>query len=194
MRKSLVAVLLASGITSLSYGGDGNRSDGPEAGKQGEHRVLKVFDATGKNVGPVVTLGFFPGVVLHVSGATILVPISRPFDSGGQYPASQYQWGWLASSLGYPTTDCSGPPVVPAGGDASDILRPSIVVREGADATAYVAPDTHTTDVTLRSYVAHGKCAPDTSRPDRLHMVKGWYAESTYSLTQNYPEPLTIHY
>ncbi|MBC8748785.1 hypothetical protein OKW43_001815 [Paraburkholderia sp. WC7.3g] len=191
MRKSLVAALLCLSVTSLSYGGDGDRSDGRENGERGEHRVLKVFDAQGKSVGPLVSVSSPPrtaGVVLNINGATILVPIQRASNSGGQISASQYEWAGDFNPAKYPTSDCSGVPVID---DIFAKLRPSSVVRQGADATVYVAPDTYSMDVTLRSSLVNGDCVSSSPFPFN---VPGWQAESTYSLTQNNPEPLTIHY
>ncbi|MFL9962890.1 hypothetical protein PQR02_17700 [Paraburkholderia sediminicola] len=191
MRKSLVAALLGLGVTSLSYGGDGDRSGSREHGEHGEHRVLKVFDARGKTVGPLVSVSNPPrtaGVVLDINGATILVPIQRASNSGGQIFASQYEWAGDFNPAKYPTSDCSGVPVID---DLFAKLRPASVIKQGADAAVYVAADTYSTNITVKSSLVDGHCL--SSSPFPLN-VPGWQAESTYSLTQNYPEPLTIHY
>ncbi|MFL9962891.1 hypothetical protein PQR02_17705 [Paraburkholderia sediminicola] len=192
MLKSIVAGLLALSVTSLSYGHDGSRADGRETGERGDHPALKVFDAQGKSVGPLLAEGSAAGVVLDVNGATILVPIRRVSDSGSQITASQYKWsGKFSDDISfYSSTDCSGPPLII--GDITETLRPSVVVRQGVDATVYIAPDTYSTNITALTYRAgspaqcYPRVAPSVSE-------KGWSPESAYSLTQNYPEPLTIH-
>jgi hypothetical protein len=70
-------------------------------------------------------------------------------------------------------------------------LRPASVIKQGADAAVCVAADTYSTNITVKSSLVDGHCLSSSPFPFN---VPGWQAESTYSLTQNYPEPLTIHY
>ncbi|MGA9916056.1 hypothetical protein [Paraburkholderia sp.] len=196
MRTLLVVALLAAGVTSLSYGDEGTPSTGHENGEGAQGRVLKVFDGKGKIVGPLTSSGSTDGVVLTVSGIATFVAISRPANATtGQYPASQYVWTDIGGQ--YPTTDCSGPTVI-SGLPAAppEILRPSIVLRQGASATLFIAPDAPTTTVTIQSASSDGACQTYGTNPSvpPVFTENAWRVEKTYSLTQNYPEPLTIHY
>jgi hypothetical protein len=192
MRKSLVAVLLALSMTSLSYGGDGSPFDSGPSGGTNDHRVLNVFDSQGQRVGPLLSLGTLEGVVLSANGVTIFVPVQRATDSGGQILASQYVW-WSGTYFTiFPSSDCSGPPIIV--GDIAGTSRPSTVVRQGAGAIAYIAPDTYSTTITTAmSFLSSGQCLSGSSLPPFI-TGEGWTPESSYLLTQHHPEPLTIHY
>jgi hypothetical protein len=194
MHKFLVVALLAAGVTSLSYGGDSSPGAGNENGSPEQGRVLKVFDSQGKIVGVLTSSGSTDGVVLNVGEIITFIAISRIVNQNtDQYAASQFQWtdeGGL-----FLTTDCSGPAAIIAGVVAA-ILRPSTVLRQGATATLYVAPDTPTTNVTIQSAGASGACTTYGTNPSvpPPFTAQAWTPAKTYVLTQNYPEPLTIHY
>jgi hypothetical protein len=178
----------------LSYGGDSSPWAGHENDAPGQGRVLKVFDSQGKIVGALTSAGSTDGVVLSVSGINTFVGISRIANPNtAQFAASQFQWtdeGGL-----FLTTDCSGSAVI-IPGVAAAILRPSTVLRQGATATLYVAPDTPTTNVTIQSAETSGACTTYGTNPSvpPVFTAQAWAPVKTYSLTQNYPEPLTIHY
>jgi len=182
MRKSLVMAVLALGVTTLSYGFDGSGSDGRESGERAGQRTLKVFDSQGKVVGRLVSYGPL-GVILNVNGATVLGRIERAsINNGSQHSASQYEW---ASDLGaYLSSDCSGTPLITS---TVSQLRPSQIIRQGVDATLYIAGDTYSAQTTFMSFNLSGRCLPGD-------ILEAWSPESSYSLTQHYPEPLTIHY
>ncbi|ALE59085.1 hypothetical protein R8871_06523 [Paraburkholderia graminis C4D1M] len=186
MRKSLGAALLALGVTTLSHGFDGSGSDGRESGERGGQRILKVFDGQGKVVGPLVS--YEPlGTVLNVNGAMIFAPIERvSINNGSQYSASQFEWAGNFSA--YLTPDCSGSPLITPSVAPTSQLRPAQIVRQGVDATVYIAGDTYSARTPFMSFRSNGGCV-SSSEP-----LDSWVAESSYSLTQHYPEPLTIHY
>ncbi|MGA7778068.1 MAG: hypothetical protein WCA85_10225 [Paraburkholderia sp.] len=192
MRKSLVAVLLALGATSLSYGDDSAPFDGGHPGGPYDHHVLYAFDSHGKRIGPVLSLGTIDGVILSINGVTTFIPVERVTNSAGQFLASQYEWWSGTYSSIFPSSDCSGPPIIV--GDVLGTLRPSTVIRQGNDATAYIAPDTYSTTITTAmSLYSSGQCLSGSTLPPYI-TGEGWTPESSYSLTQNYPEPLSIHY
>ncbi|MGF6546467.1 hypothetical protein [Paraburkholderia youngii] len=186
MRKVLMAAFFALGLTTLSYGFDGSGSDGRERGERGGQPTLKVFDSQGKVVGPLVSYDPL-GTVLNVNGVVIFAPIQRvSVNNGSQHSASQFQWAGGIS--GYPTSDCSGSPLITPSPAATSQVRPSQIARQGSDATVYIAGDTNSVPTTLMSFLISGRCSPG---PETL---EAWSPESSYSLTQHYPEPLTIHY
>jgi hypothetical protein len=180
MRHSHVAVLLALCLTSLAYGQDQD--------------VLKVFDGQGRYVGPLVASGGYQvATVIEANQTTIVVPLSRTTNNSGELSASQYEWGdALTETLYYPTTDCSGLPFI--AGPA--VVRPSMIVRAGAVATVYIAPDTESSTVTVQSYGVPGSCTTlgSNSSVPPVEQEEGWAPESTYPITQHYPEPLSVHY
>ncbi|MGA7778067.1 MAG: hypothetical protein WCA85_10220 [Paraburkholderia sp.] len=195
MSKFLVVALLAAGVTSLSYGGDGSPWAGNENGDPRPGHILKVFDSKGKIVGVLTSAGSTEGVVLNVSGIFTFAAISRSATANLQFSASQYIWtdqGGLFTS-----TDCSGSTVIEAtNAPAPAILRPSTVVRQGATATLYIAPDAPSANLTIQSAGLAGACTTygvNSSVPP-VYTTMAWSPVKTYSLTQNYSEPLTIHY
>jgi hypothetical protein len=195
MRPMHVAALLALSLTFHAYGGDGSGPDNGQSGNPEDQVVLKVFDGQGRYVGPLVSLNDAQvATIIVANSATIVVPLNRTYNpSTNQLSANQYEWGSSLSSLGYyPTTDCSGPPFI----DGDSPARPSMTIRVGADATAYIAPDTESSTITIQSYGQLGSCTTlgaNSSLPP-VQIEEGWAPESTYSLTQHYPEPLFVHY
>ncbi|RFU49030.1 hypothetical protein [Paraburkholderia sp. DHOC27] len=196
MRHPHVAVLLAVCLSSLAYGGDGTATSNGQAGNRDDEDVLKVFDGQGRYVGPLVSANDSQVVTIIVAnGAVIAVPLSRIYNATtNQYSAEQYEWGDILSTSGqYPTPTCGGPPFI----DADSPGRPSTTLRVGADATVYIAPDTESSTVTINSMGLPGQCETLGSNPSVPPVLtfEGWAApESTYSLTQHYPEPLSVHY
>ncbi|MEM5460647.1 hypothetical protein VSR69_38345 [Paraburkholderia phytofirmans] len=194
MRHSHVAVLLALCLTSLAYGGDGRDPDNGQSGNRDDQAVLRVFDGQGRYVGPLVAFnGARVATVVVANRATIVVPLSRTTNPNDEFSASQYEWGSdLISTAYYPSADCSGPPFI--NGDSP--VRPSVTLRVGATATVYIAPDTDSSTITVLSYGEPGSCTAlgfghDVQPPIT---AEGWAPESTYPLTQIYPEPLSVHY
>lgn len=185
-----VAIIFTLALTSVSFGENGENSDRNEgrnstlsSDHREEERVLRVLDSRGKVVGPLVS----DGVIVDADGVHIYVPIKRLMDSAGHLSASQYAFAdaGLAGTQ-FPTTDCSGPPAILA---YQAILRPAQIVRNGTDVTAYIATDTYTSGITLRSYsLAQGQCTLDTF----ASASQTWSVQTTFSLTQYYPEPLTV--
>lgn len=191
MRKLFVSALLTLSVTSMSYGAaDDIPSGGGNTDARGGYPVLQVFDSRGKSVGPVFSTDLLTGVILNVSGANVLVPIQRVSNSAGHYSASQYQWA-QSSNVQFVTSNCSPPPMVNTNSSA---LRPVIVIRSGADATAYIAPDTSTSMATVGSYLNGTQCITTGVSGVQAFSEPTWGVGSIYPLTQNYPEPLTIHY
>jgi hypothetical protein len=183
MRKSHVAVLLSLCLTSLANGGDSaDPGDRPDD-RAGHPHVLKVFDSEGNYVGPVISIDQVAiGAVVHANGTVIVAPIGR-VSQNGQLSASQYQWASTLNPIAPPPpVDCRNLPIINGFG-APGVLRPSFSVRNGNVATAYISGDTYSIPTP-----PNGQCSGQgTPSP-------AWLTESIYSLTQNHPEPLAIHY
>jgi hypothetical protein len=173
MRKSLIAALFVLSGTTFAY------ADTTATG-------LKVFDAQGNMVGPLVSRQNQDGVQLTVNGTVIFAGVTRvSTNNGSQFSASQWQWANTGFVV-YPAPNCSGDPVITY---AMAPVRPTMLVRTGADVTAYIAKDAYSTSMAVASMrQTDGQCVSFT------HPLDGWTPESTYPLTQHYPEPLTIHY
>jgi hypothetical protein len=191
MRTLLKAALIATAVMSLPCLGDRSFADDG----RDEHHLWKVIDARGQVVGALANMfpdsgdGMSPGVLLNVHGVTVFVPIQRANGADGQTVASQYGWG-ATLYVNYSSADCSGTPFVI--GNQSAALRPSLVVRQGADVTLYIAPDTYSTNVapsTRSTRFLSDPCIAGTP----LNRIEGWIPESSFPLTQYYPEPLTLH-
>jgi hypothetical protein len=188
---TFVSALFTLSVSSVSYGaadipaGDGMNDAG------GGDPVLQVFDSRGQSVGPAFSTGPTTGAIVNANGVNILVPIQRVSNSAGHYSASQYQWAPTQFTPQFASSNCSLPPFV---NDISAALRPVIVFRSGADATAYIAPDTYTQSAALGSYLNGTQCVMAPAPTSPLDLVPIWNVGSIYPLTQNYPEPLTIHY
>lgn len=102
----------------------------------------KVFDAQGREVGPLESGAGQNGVYIEINGAITFVPIVR-VGTAERASAAQFQWGSVGVVL-YPSSDCSGMPVLLySSGSGTEVIpytsgpRPSIAVRHGADVTAY---------------------------------------------------------
>ncbi|MFM0053586.1 hypothetical protein [Caballeronia grimmiae] len=156
------------------------------------HRhVLHVFDANGKAVGAFEYAGGSAGVFLTVNGAAVFVPIIRRQVSGTGnqivYSATEFTWGWYFMNQFY-SADCSGAPLV------SDTTgpRPSFALRKGSEVTVYVGPETNSQFLSVSSYIlgTNGQC----QRYTPPLTAGGWPVESSYVITQDHPEPLSIHY
>lgn len=186
MHKLLVAALVVLGVSTSSFGFDLGGVDGRQSDERGGQRTLKIFDSQGRVVGPLVS--YQPlGTVLNVNGLTIFAPIQRvSMNNASQYSASQFEWAGGFSA--YLTPDCSGSPLITPSSALNSQVRPSQIARQGADATVYIAGDTYSAQTTFRSYRLNGACVSGSETS------QAWSAESSYPLTQRYPEPLSIHY
>jgi hypothetical protein len=182
MRNSHVAVLLSLCLASVAHGGDSSDPGNGKTGDPGLPQVLKVFDSQGKVVGPLVFIDQITiGTAVNANGTVIVAPIQR-VPLNGQVSASQYQWASTLSAIQPPpNVDCRNLPVINAL-IVPGLLRPSFSVRVGNVATAYIAGDTYSIPTP-----PNGQCTGGSFPP-------AWLAESVYSLTQNHPEPLAVHY
>jgi len=119
----------------------------------------------------------------------VFAPIHRAVGADGQVSASRYVWGTTYHYNVYPTADCSGAPWIV--GDPSGALRPSLVVRQESDVTLYIAPDTWSTR--FRPASTQSLSFPCEVFGGVFGFTReGWMPESSFSLTQHYPEPLTV--
>ncbi|QSN64809.1 MULTISPECIES: hypothetical protein [unclassified Caballeronia] len=183
MRRMILLTLLCSGaMTSFA----------DEVEHHHHHRhVLRVFDANGKEVGPLKYAGGSAGVFQSVNGAPVFVPIMRRQVSGTGnkivYSATEFTWGWYFMNQFY-SSDCSGAPLIPS----TTASRPAFAVRKGSDVTVYVAPETNSQFLTVSSYTlgTNGQC----QRYNPPITAAGWPVDSSCVITQEHPEPLTIHY
>lgn len=190
MFKWLSIALLVFAATEPSFGHDDDRPGGQDGGGRHAQRVLTVFDVNGKPIGPLVVVGSEPGVVLTVDGARTFAPIWRVLPQGYEH-ASRYSWS--AGGPAYPTPDCSGPPVI---ANARPAFRPSLMDREGANVTLLIAPDAPTRAITVHSESIGKSCVPLTEGRGGPppYNASVWSVQTTYPLSNVYPEPLTIHY
>jgi hypothetical protein len=156
-------------------------------GRHTEHRQqLKVFDARGAVVGLLAANGGDDGVYLSINGTVTFAPVSH-WTNGGTfmpYLPSRFQWS-ESGVVFFESTDCTGNPAI---GSLISGLRPSVVVRSNAEAVLYVAGDTNASPVQVRSILLNSLCGRAAGARPLLR------AEATFSLTQHYPEPLTIGY
>ena len=105
-------------------------------------------------------------------------------ERAGQRTLKVFQYEWASDLAAYLSSDCSGTPLITS---TVSQLRPSQIIRQGVDATLYIAGDTYSAQTTFMSFNLSGRCLPGD-------ILEAWSPESSYSLTQHYPEPLTIHY
>jgi hypothetical protein len=151
----------------------------------GQTRVLKVFDAQGKPVGPVESYERAQGVYMNFGRAAVFMPLRHKKVSATQYSESQFEWA-EDSAPSFPSADCSGAPFIMMGSSP----RPVALVRTGVDVTAYIAGPGFGSPLTANSTITY-----DGSCMTGAHSVPSyWTPQTTFSLTQHYPEPLTVHY
>jgi hypothetical protein len=185
MRYFIVLVLLIFYGVSSSADDSGDRRRG---GQHEEGHVPKVFDAQGKFVGYFVAGSGGEGVYLEINGAVVFAAIGRAsIDNGAHVSANQWQW----SSVGfipYASSDCSGPPLMFYYSGA----QPSMEVRQGTDVLLYVAGNGYTSTVHASSVRQNPTIQQCTAYSYDIPVFQ--VDPSGYSLTQHYPEPLTIRY
>ncbi|WP_233859516.1 hypothetical protein [Paraburkholderia sp. HD33-4] len=146
--------------------------------------VPVIVDARNKVVGPA----FADGVILSVQGVYAYADLAQTPDSTNYFPASLY-WGTGYGEV-FPTTDCSGPPIIPAAqglGRSLNPFRPAVVVRNGSAATLYIAG---TSAATNQQYQGYG--TGPSSCTNAYGTVAGYSVGITVDLNQTYPEPLHV--
>ncbi|MGF6936514.1 hypothetical protein OKW41_005676 [Paraburkholderia sp. UCT70] len=160
-------VALLFNAPSVFAGGDDALS---ARSSHSDTHVLKLYDARGRLIGPLVSSEFHTGVTLWLNGAVVFAGITR-VASFNPVSASASQFQWFASQT-CPDPSCSNPPIVSCYPELCPV-RPSIAVRQGDDVTLFIAPDTYSNAQT-------GAGEP------------AWTPEFGYDLTQHYPEPLSV--
>ncbi|SAL00266.1 hypothetical protein AWB81_05865 [Caballeronia arationis] len=152
-----------------------------------EYPVAKLFDANSKFVGRLVTFDSYnvaAGVVLNVQGVLVYASIS-PILIGNDPSATEMKWsgnpGLFAGS------NCSGDAYIRS---AVGPLRPTALARSGATATLYVGSAGPKQLVTARSQGT----GPENCYSESPFETQAWTVESTFDLTQHYPEPLRVGY
>ncbi|GJH14760.1 hypothetical protein IAG25_28635 [Caballeronia sp. EK] len=194
MRSILIASVLAT-LALTAHAGD---DDGHH---HRDRQVPKVFDAQGREVGPLESDAGQNGVYIEINGAITFVPIGR-VGTAERASATQFQWGSdrpiLIGTVAYPSSDCSGTPVlIYSFGSGTQVLlytsgpRPSIAVRQGADVTVYIASDADSGPVNVQSSHLNSNFSECTRF---VATITAWTVGSSYVITQHHPEPLTIHY
>ncbi|SAL52569.1 hypothetical protein [Caballeronia humi] len=147
----------------------------------------KLFAANGKFVGKVVYYGWSSegGVLLKINGVLVYAGINRVTTppGSGLYSATQMQWS--GDSPTYTVPNCSGTVYI---GYPSGPFRPTATVRSGATAVLHIGSVSPQQLVTVRSENYAGTCY----NYDYTYQKGVWTVESTFDLTQNYPEPLRI--
>lgn len=197
MRTSTIkAALISTILACAGFPGHAAYGDDSHDAARSGHHTWKLLDAKGQVVGALVSIhpdAFETqpeGVILDVNGATVYAPVHRAVGADGQVSASRYVWGTTYDFNNvYPTADCSGAPWIV--GDPSGALRPSLIVRQESEVMLYIAPDTWSTRFRPGSTQSVGSPCSVFGGVARFTQ-EGWMPESSFSLTQHYPEPLTV--
>jgi len=142
-----------------------------------------IVDARNTVVGPA----FGQGVILSVQGSEVYVDLSHSAD-GINYSATELSWGAFYSET-FATTDCSGPPLIPAanGGLTPTPFKPAIVVRNGNTVTLYIAGTSAASNQQYHSYGLPSSCSA-LSGTTLAYSV----GITVNNLTQLHPEPLHV--
>ncbi|MGF6267199.1 hypothetical protein OKW49_008193 [Paraburkholderia youngii] len=194
MRRLLHFALIMC-VATFSYAGE----DAGWRHRGDEQKTLKLFDAHGNPVGPVVSYGAENGVMLPINGALVFLPVQRisrvdAVTATQQFSSTQLQWA-ANSGVFYSTSNCSGQAFVGVlnvedGNDAAP-TRPLVLVRVGSNVSLYIATNTHSQTQSMSSFFfpfpGNATCQPMATQP-----IIGWNAESTFDLTGHYPEPLRM--
>lgn len=200
MRQSLLAGLLFFVLVTAYGGGE----PAPRPGEDERHRdpVLMLYDSHGARIGPIVSYGFQDGVMLTLNGAVVFAAVARAQSADGstgtfppsvRYSASQLTW-LTASGVYFASSDCTGAGYFRVSDAVVNLYaptRPSIAVRAGQKVTLYIASDTTTSSTAVSSFFATvlNRCL--SFPPESIDL---WKTESTFDLTDHYPEPLSAHY
>ncbi|MDR5822176.1 hypothetical protein [Caballeronia sp. LZ043] len=186
MRWVSVATTLMLAITAAHA----DESSAPATLAQGAQKpALKVYDAHHKAIGLLASYNGADGVYIAINGATTFVRIGRPLDAAGSgtatgAPANAFAWSTLNTAY-FESADCSGQPVI---NYDSNWPRSSVAVRQGADVVVYVGSDTNTTPIPAASILNGTSCVVQKSTMQSVR------PESSFDVSQRYPEPLTIDY
>jgi hypothetical protein len=170
----LPAILL---VTSMSAA--------PAFAHDNDPPLLKVYDAQGKVIGRFDYQDRAQGVFVRVNGADIFLPIEHRPVSATEVSIDQFQWAQTLV-VGFASKDCTGPAFPSSFFGAP---RPSATVRAGVEATVYIAGTGLSGSAQIGSSYENGQCVASGS-----DWPQYWKAESSYSLTEHYPEPLSVHY
>lgn len=149
--------------------------------------ILKVVDAQGKVVGRLATLAETEGVWLKIGHAVAFLPIAHRRIAVNTWSASEFEWS-ASTYTAFPTGDCSGPPLVlytRAG-------RPVTLLRQGAEVTAFIAGDVRSGAANIGSM--QSSYSTTTCAKTGGSGYDYWIPQGTFSLTQHYPEPLSVRY
>ncbi|SAK82453.1 hypothetical protein AWB78_04025 [Caballeronia calidae] len=173
----------------LFYGISSSADEPSDQGRHGRGQnphIPKVFDAQGQFVGLLETSSGGDGVYLEINDAVVFAAIGRA-NNGSQVAASQWQWA-STGFIPYASSDCSGPPVIFYYASA----QPAIAVRRGTDVVLYVSIGENTSTVHVSSVRQNPNISQCTASSSD---ISAFVVDPTgYSLTQHYPEPLTIRY
>jgi hypothetical protein len=182
MRSFLMAVITLL-LTAAAYGADSQGIGQQSASAR--QRSLKLFDANNKVVGRVSSFQGADGVFLTINGSIIFVPVTQLYDATTQTYSST-QFSWLSfNKIPFVSSNCTGQPLIPFDSNGP---RPSVTIRQGSDVIVYIGSSTNSSVVSTASNLQETYC---TTTPGTVSAVQ---PESSFSITQKYPEPLTIHY
>ncbi|WP_341313062.1 hypothetical protein WN982_16865 [Paraburkholderia sp. IMGN_8] len=150
--------------------------------------VPNVVDNSGKVVGHL----FSDGVILNMKGTWVFAPLRR-LSVGTTYSASELLWD-DDTQLKFATTDCSGPPHIPAHVQGvSGLFRPSVIQRQGHVATLYIAGPGDSVPTPFHSQASgNGGFAGAAICQKSDGIAYTWPVASSVDLFQLYPEPLHL--
>jgi hypothetical protein len=174
----VLAVLLSITFDSLAEDGELRNQR-----HFGHYKNLKVFDARGGLIGRLADNASQGGVFLRVNGALVFAPVQHKQLSSDQWSASQFEW--RDSGVPYLATDCVSIP----GSVSPASPRPVVVVRQGPEVTMFIAGTDDSGGLSGNASYWRRGCAPGSSL-----RVDEWAPQASYSLTEHYPEPLSIRY
>ncbi|SOE87988.1 hypothetical protein SAMN05446927_6577 [Caballeronia arationis] len=125
------------------------------------------------------------GVVLKVNGTLVFAGVGRVPGNEGSFSASQLQWS--DGGVGFSGIRCQGTVSIPYGNGP---YRPTGILRRGNTntATLYIARDAVSVPAHIHSESSAAVDCTDFPPPHET----AWEVESTFDLTQAYPEPLRV--
>ncbi|WP_244851080.1 hypothetical protein [Caballeronia sp. SL2Y3] len=174
----VLTILLTISLQSLAE--DGGRRNERHFGR---HSYLKVFDARGQLIGRLGNNASQEGVFLRVDGALVFAPVRHKQLSSDQWSASQFEW--RDAGVASMTTDCVSIP----GSSTAASPRPVLLIRQGPEVTMFIAGTNDSGGVSGNDSYWRRGCAPGSSL-----QADEWAPQASYSLTEHYPEPLSIRY
>jgi hypothetical protein len=156
--------------------------------------VPVIVDARNTVVGPA----YGAGVIVSVQGMNVYVDLAHSADNTNFSPTDLF-WGLPNVSNFYPTGDCSGPPLIPAGvfgspngfglGPTVTPFRAAVPVRSGGTVTLYIAGTSPASNQQVNSEQQNnGKPACGGFGQQRL----AYSVATIVNLTQLHPEPLHV--